>query len=178
MTAGFAAGASVLFSLWSVLGCPSPAAGQVPALADLPAAIKPPTGLSVYITALASGVQIYTCGKNEAGAWTWIFKAPEASLTDAQRKPLGKHYAGPTWEGLDGGKVVGAVKAPAPSPTGSIPLLFLDIKSREGSGGFTAAKNILRVATRGGTAPAQGCDAAHSGAESRVPYTAAYLFLK
>ena len=34
------------------------------------------------------------------------------------------------------------------------------------------------VATTGGTAPAQGCDEAHSGAENRVPYTATYLFLK
>ncbi|MGP0095122.1 MAG: DUF3455 domain-containing protein [Xanthobacteraceae bacterium] len=167
-----------LMVAFAVASAIQPAMAQVPALADLPAAIRPPEGLAVYVTALATGVQIYTCGKNPAGAWTWIFKAPEAALTNPQKKPLGKHYAGPTWEGLDGGKVVGAVKASVPSPSGSIPWLLLDIKSREGSGAFTAAQNILRVATRGGTAPVQGCDAAHSGAENRVPYTAAYLFLK
>jgi hypothetical protein len=169
---------AVGFAALAVACAIGPAAGQVPALADLPAAIKPPAGLSVYITALASGAQIYTCGKNDAGAWIWVFKAPEASLTDPQKKPLGKHYAGPTWEGLDGGKVVGAAKASAASPSGSIPWLLLDIKSHDGAGGFTAAKNILRVATTGGTAPAQGCDEAHSGAENRVPYAATYLFLK
>ena len=145
--------------------------------ADLPAALKP-AAMAPYLQVSATGVQIYACGKNTTGAWTWVFKAPEAQLFDAKKKQIGKHYAGPTWEGLDGGKVVGAAQANASSPSGSIPWLLLDIKSREGSGGFAAAKNILRVATTGGTAPAQGCDEAHSGAENRVPYTATYLFLK
>jgi hypothetical protein len=151
---------------------------QAPALADLPAAIKPAEGLSVYRTAHAVGAQIYTCTKNDAGVWTWTFKAPEAVLVDPQEKLLGKHYAGPSWEGLDGGKVVGAVKASAPSPDSSIPWLLLDIKSRDGNGEFTQAKAILRVATKGGVAPTGGCDEAHTGTEQRVHYTAAYLFLK
>jgi hypothetical protein len=181
MTSEFVARASAVRCLLSgiafVLMSTASAFAQAPP-ADLPAAINPPAGLSVYVTALATGVQIYTCGKNAAGAWTWTFKAPEAALTDPQQKPLGKHYAGPTWEGLDGGRVVGAVKANAPSPAGSIPWLLLDIKSREGSGALTQAQAILRLATTGGTAPATGCDEAHSGAENRVPYTATYLFLK
>jgi hypothetical protein len=151
---------------------------QSSVLADLPAAIKPAEGLAVYRTANALGVQIYTCGKNDAGAWTWIFKAPEALLVDPQEKMLGKHYAGPSWEGLDGGKVVGAAKASAPSPDNSIPWLLLDIKSREGNGEFTQAKAILRIATQGGVAPTTGCDEAHNGSEQRVRYTATYLFLK
>ena len=155
-----------------------PAFAQAPALADLPAAIKPAEGLTVYRTAHALGAQIYTCSKNDAGAWTWIFKAPEAVLVDPQEKLLGKHYAGPTWEGLDGGKVVGAAKASAPSPDNSIPWLLLDIKSRDGNGEFTQAKAILRVATQGGVAPAGGCDQAHAGSEQRVHYTAIYMFLK
>jgi hypothetical protein len=148
------------------------------ALADLPAAIKPAEGLAVYRSAHALGAQIYTCGKNDAGAWTWIFKAPEAVLVDPQEKLLGKHYAGPSWEGLDGGKVVGAAKASAPSPDNSIPWLLLDIKSREGNGEFTQAKAILRIATQGGVAPTTGCDQAHAGSEQRVHYTAIYQFLK
>jgi Protein of unknown function (DUF3455) len=156
----------------------SSAFAQSPPLADLPAAIKPPEGLSVYRTALGIGAQIYTCSKNDAGAWSWVFKAPEAVLVDPQEKLLGKHYAGPSWEGLDGGKVVGAAKASAPSPDGAIPWLLLDIKSREGNGEFTQAQAILRVATKGGVAPKDRCDAAHNGSEQRVHYTATYLFLK
>jgi hypothetical protein len=156
----------------------APATAQTPKLDELPAALKP-TGLSVYLEVPATGVQIYTCGKNDAGAPTWVFKAPEAVLNDTQQKQIGKHYAGPTWEALAGGKVVGAVKANAPAPeAGAIAWLLLDIKSSEGSGVFNQAKGILRVSTHGGVAPAAGCDAAHTGQEARVPYTATYLFLK
>src|SRR3954469_15866709 len=148
------------------------AAAQTP---DLPAALKP-VGMSVYLEVPATGVQIYTCGKNDAGAWAWTFKAPEAGLFDTGKKQIGKHYAGPTWEALAGGKVVGAVKANAPAPeAGAIAWLLLDIKSSEGTGPFNQAKGILRVSTHGGVAPAQGCDAAHAGEEARVPYTATYL---
>jgi hypothetical protein len=52
------------------------------------------------------------------------------------------------------------------------------VKSSEGSSVFTQAKGILRIATNGGVAPAQGCDEAHAGQEARVPYTATYVFLK
>jgi hypothetical protein len=154
---------------------PGPGPGGV---VELPAAINPP-GLTAYLTVPATGVQIYTCGRNAAGAWTWIFKGPEAELFDTQQKSIGKHYGGPTWEGHDGGKVVGAVKANAPAPGGNdIPWLLLDIRSSEGSGQFTQAKAIQRISTVGGTAPPQGCDEAHANQESRVPYTAIYLFLR
>jgi Protein of unknown function (DUF3455) len=147
--------------------------------AEEPPATLNPDKLSVYIDAAATGVQIYTCSKNPAGAWAWTFKAPEAALSDHDNKAVAKHYAGPTWEGPDGGKVVGAVKTSMPAPgAGDIPWLLLDIKSREGSGRLTEAKAIVRMATHGGTAPAQACGEAQSGQESRVPYTASYLFLK
>lgn len=149
------------------------------ALDNLPAAIKPAAGLSTYLEVLATGVQIYACGKNDAGALIWVHKGPEAQLFDAQKKPLGKHYGGPSWEGLDGNKVVGVLKASAPAPVASaIPWLLLDIKSREGSGMFAQAKAILRIATEGGLAPSTACSEKEAGKEVRVPYTASYLFLK
>jgi hypothetical protein len=150
---------------------------QAPALpANLPAALKP-VGMAPYLQVSATGAQVYTCSMSN-GAWTWVFKAPDAQLFDAQKKQIGKHYAGPTWEALAGGKVVGAVKASAPGGAGNIPWLLLDVKSRDGAGPFTDAKAILRIDTKGGVAPAQGCDRAHSGQEARVPYTANYVFLK
>ena len=36
--------------------------------------------------------------------------------------------------------------------------------------------SIQRLNTKGGKAPATGCDAAHVAQEVRVPYTANYLF--
>ena len=154
------------------------AVAQTPTLDQLPAALKPP-GMAVFLEVPATGVQIYTCGKNAAGAWAWNFKGPEAELFDTAKKKIGKHYGGPTWESNDGAKVVGAVKANAPAPGGNaIPWLWLDIKSSEGSGPFNQAKGILRVSTTTGTAPTSGCDEANSGKESRVDYTAVYLFVK
>jgi len=127
----------------------------------------------------AKGVQIYACNKNDAGAYVWAFKGPEAELADAAGKNIGKHYGGPTWEGTDGGKVVAAAKASAPAPGGNaIPWLLLEVKSRDGAGQFTQAAAILRVNTVGGQAPTTGCDEAHAGASQRVPYTATYYFLK
>ncbi len=154
---------------------------QTPALpTDLPAALKP-TGLSPYLQVSAQGVQRYTCEVN-AGAATWTFKEPQASLFDMQQRRVGRHGAGPTWTALDGGKptgsVVGAVKASAPGGAGNIPWLLLDVTSREGSGIFSDAKGILRINTQGGVAPAQGCDEAHAGQKLSVPYTANYVFLK
>ncbi len=152
------------------------ASAQMPTLPELPAALK--SSLSPFLEVSATGVQIYTCGRNDAGTFAWILKAPEAALFDKDRKQIGKHYAGPTWEGMQGGKVVGAAKANAPGGAGSIPWLLLDVKSSEGSGVFTQAKGILRISTNGGVAPTQGCDEAHSGQQARVPYTATYVFLK
>jgi hypothetical protein len=146
---------------------------------EIPDAIKPAPGLSRFLTATATGVQIYTCGRSDAGTPAWIFKAPEAQLFDPQQRQIGMHYAGPTWEADDGGKVVGTVKASIPAPGGTaIPWLLLDVTSREGAGLFTGATAILRILTVGGLAPAQGCAAAQAGGESRVPYTAMYQFLK
>ena len=171
-------------SLMGMLGTVGVLAGgqaalaQTPTVDQLPAAIKP-AGMSVYLEVPATGVQVYTCGKNPAGAWAWNFKGPEAELFDTSKKKIGKHYVGPTWEGQDGGKVVGAVKANAPAPGGNaIPWLWLEIKSSEGSGPFNQAKGILRVSTTAGTAPTSGCDEANNGKESRVDYTAVYLFVK
>ena len=154
------------------------ALAQAPAVPELPAALKPGE-LKAYLAVPAKGVQIYACHKNDDGAYAWAFKGPEAELADTGGKTIGKHYGGPTWEGSDGGKVVGAVKASAPAPGGNaIPWLLLDIKSRDGSGQLTQAAAILRVNTVGGQAAATGCDEAHAGTEQRVPYTATYYFLK
>ena len=71
---------------------------------EVPAALNPDK-LSIFRVVSATGVQIYTCTRNPAGATGWILKGPDAQLFDPQNRPVGKHYAGPTWEGLDGGKV-------------------------------------------------------------------------
>jgi hypothetical protein len=127
----------------------------------------------------AAGVQIYDCtaSKTDPSRFEWVFRAPEAQLFDKSGRTIGKHYAGPTWEGSDGSKVVGDVKGrdDGPDPD-AIPWLLLAAKSASGSGAFGRTQAIQRVNTAGGKAPATGCTAAEAGREARVPYKAVYYF--
>ena len=145
---------------------------------EVPAALNPDK-LSIFRVVSAAGVQVYTCARSPAGATSWVLKEPDAQLFDPLNVLVGKHYAGPTWESFDGGKVVGQVRTSMPAPAdNAIPWLLLDTRSHEGSGAFTGAKAIVRMETTGGIAPGDGCDEARFGQEALVPYTAIYVFLK
>ena len=135
------------------------ASSPYPAAPTVPPSLQAPAGSTLYLEALASGVQIYECSRKPDSTYEWAFKAPEATLTARSGQPLGKHYAGPTWEALDGSTAVGEAKArePAPSPS-AIPWLLLAAKSNSGSGTFANAKFVQRVATVGGIAPTEACN--------------------
>jgi FtsP/CotA-like multicopper oxidase with cupredoxin domain len=134
-----------------------------------------------FLEAHATGVQIYECAAKAVQPLTyeWTFRAPDAALADGSGHPLGKHFAGPTWEATDGSSVVGELKArdPAPSNT-AIPWLLLAAKSTTGTGVLSATKSIQRVQTAGGIAPAEACSAANAAQVARVPYTAIYYFYR
>lgn len=152
----------------------APPAGGVPAQLQVP----PPA--ASLLRANAEGAQIYSCAAKPGSAgFEWTLKAPDAILTDASGKPAIKHFAGPTWQANDGSKVVGEIAGRADAPGGqAIPWLLLKAKSHEGTGEFAAVTYIQRIDTKGGLAPAAGCDAAHVGQEQKVPYTAVYVFYK
>ena len=59
---------------------------------------------------------------------------------------------------------------------GSIPWLVLRAKSHAGNGIFSPVEYIVRSHTEGGIAPTAGCDQAHIGTETRVGYSAVYVF--
>jgi hypothetical protein len=165
-------------ALLAVAGC---ATSQVTAPSDVPAPLRAPAGQTAYLEALATGVQIYECASKpgEPSAFAWTFRAPEATLSDRSGRALGKHYAGPTWESVDGSKVVGQSKASDPGPDpAAIPWLLLTAKSTSGAGIFAQAMSIQRVRTVGGIAPSARCDAANATQVARVPYTAAYYFYR
>jgi hypothetical protein len=138
-------------------------------------ALAAPPGQRLALQLEATGVQIYTCTATPAGA-AWVFTAPEASLSAAGGAAAGKHYAGPTWEALDGSSVVGAKVAGATPDPSAIPWLLLRATSHGGKGTLAEVSFIQRVATHGGLAPAGGCSAATVGAVVRVAYTASYCF--
>ena len=165
----------------SILAGSGYAAVAATALPDVPATLRPPAGQVVYLEALATGVQIYECTskRDDPSTYEWAFRAPEAALADRSGRSLGKHYAGPTWESLDGSTVVGEVKASDPGPRQSaIAWLLLGAKATTGGGTFGQAKSIQRLQTVGGVAPSEPCSATNAKQVARVPYTASSYFYR
>lgn len=137
---------------------------------SVPDSLKPAAGESLALVVPAQGDQIYEC---RAGKWAFV--APEAELFNRAGKKIGRHYAGPHWESLDGSRIVGAVKARADAPrSGDIPWLLLSAKSVGAEGAFSKVTSIQRVTTMGGSAPIEPCS--QDGRRVRVPYTADYYF--
>ena len=136
-----------------------------------------PAGEKPAFALKATGVQIYTCKTSADGSeHKWAFVAPEATLSE-NGTIVGHHGAGPTWESMrDGSAVKGSVKAKQDGGAGNIPWLWLTATPTGAPGRFANVTSVLRVATKGGVEPANGCDAAHAGQEARVPYTADYYF--
>lgn len=120
----------------------------------------------------AEGVQIYQWN----GA-SWAFVAPLAvmSADAAGNGIIGTHYAGPTWESLSGGTVVGAVVDRCTPDATAVPWLLLSAVS-DGPGIFHRVDFIQRLNTAGGIAPAY--PGSFVGQEARVPYTTEYLFYR
>ena len=143
---------------------------------QVPEALRAPANEQLVMQVHAKGDQIYSC-KADGPQPAWTLKAPEAQLFDKDGKTFGKHFAGPSWEASDGSRVVGKAAANVPSPEAdSIPWLLVKVVSHAGEGVLAQVTSIQRINTKGGKAPATGCDAAHAGQEARVPYSADYLF--
>jgi len=147
---------------------------------EVPAALQVPDGNKVEFHAYAIGVQIYVCTQSakDPTQFSWVFKAPEAVLYDADGNVVGIHYAGPTWETQSGSKVVGQRLAGATVDRSAIPWLLLVARTAEGPGVLARSTYVQRVNTAGGLAPATGADAAHAGQEVRIAYTAEYFFYR
>ena len=145
---------------------------------DVPETLRPPAGQELVLQLHADGAQIYDCAAAPNGGYAWKFRAPEATLRDLSGKPMGSHYAGPTWRAPDGSTVVGEAIAKAPSrDPQSIPQLLLAAKRGEGEGVFSKVKSVQRLDTLGGQQPLTGCSSASDlGRVSRSPYTATYAF--
>jgi hypothetical protein len=142
---------------------------------SIPAKLQPPQGTVLIGSYAAKGTQIYVCAAKD-GANEWALKGPEAELRDAQGQIFAKHYVGPSWEAMDGSKIVGKVLASEPAPTAdAIAWLLLSVQP-SGNGVLSVARFVQRVNTVGGVGPSGVCAA--PGAEQRAPYTADYLIYK
>jgi hypothetical protein len=160
-----------LAALSSTVHAQSPAPSN-----QIPPQLRAPEGAKLLLHAIGKGDQIYTCKKQDAG-YAWTLKAPEAQLFDEKGHVIGRHFGGPSWRLSDDSQVTGKVVARADSPENdAIPWLLLTAADHSGTGLMSNVASIQRLNTRGGKAPADGCDPAHDGTESRVSYSADYYF--
>jgi hypothetical protein len=144
---------------------------------DVPDSIQAPSGEEVVLFAHATGAQIYTCAAAADGKFSWTLKGPQAELHDRKDKVIGEHTAGPTWKLKDGSEVTGKAAAKVDSlDADSVPWLLLNVVSHSGNGALSKVTTIQRVHTHGGQPPAEGCDDAHKGAETKSNYSADYYF--
>jgi hypothetical protein len=138
-------------------------------------------GDAVVATLHAEGAQLYECKSdpgNSAGqspAPTWQFREPIATLM-VDGKTIGRHYAGPNWDHVDGSGAKGKVTANAPGATpNDIAHLQIDVIERRGAGILANATTVQRINTKGGVL--QGpCE--NVGIYRSVPYSADYVFLR
>jgi hypothetical protein len=147
-------------------------AGQTSAQA--PTAIAAP-GATIAATFHAEGAQVYECKSDSDSELVWQAREPIATLI-LDGKTAGRHYAGPSWEHIDGSAVLARVVDTAPGSTpNDIPWLKLDVTIRRGVGALSGVTTVLRINTKGGTA--QGpCD--KLGSYRSVRYSADYVFLR
>jgi hypothetical protein len=140
----------------------------------LPDAIASP-GETVVLTVHAEGAQVYECKAGADGKLAWAFREPIASLL-VDGKTIGRHYAGPNWEHIDGSAVVGKVSGSAPGAgADDIAWLKLQVVSSRGNGVLTGVTTVQRINTKGGKLDGT-CDKA--GSFKSAPYSAEYVFLK
>src|SRR4051812_9621293 len=71
----------------------------------VPVKLRPPEGQTILLQVQAEGVQVYVSKEVGPGKVAWAFKAPLADLFHGGKR-AGYHYAKPSWEALDGSKVV------------------------------------------------------------------------
>ncbi len=132
-------------------------------------------GETIVLTLHAEGAQMYECKAGADGKLAWAFREPIATLL-VDGKTVGRHYAGPNWEHIDGSAVVGKVSGNAPGATpNDIAWLKLEVISHRGSGILSAVTTVQRINTRGGKIEGP-CE--RSAACDSVAYSADYVFLR
>jgi hypothetical protein len=161
---------------------------NVVALACLVSAVEapaqPPLAIDkkkIITTLHAEGAQIYECKldtstpTSQSGALTWQFREPIATLMIGSQT-VGRHYAGPRWDLVDGGGVRGRLVTSTPAPAANdIPWLELEVVDSNNEGVLSGAVTVLRVNSKGGLAQGS-CEA--EGKYLSIPYAADYLFLR
>jgi uncharacterized protein DUF3455 len=139
-----------------------------------PPAITVP-GESVVAIFHAEGAQIYECKHDQKNKLFWMLREPVATLI-LDGKTIGFHFAGPSWQHIDGSSVRAHMVSAAPGATFSdIPWLKLEATGHGGDGVLSRVAMVQRINTKGGAVQGS-CETA--GVYRSVPYSADYVFLR
>lgn len=142
-------------------------------MAQMPPAISV-RGEKAVATFHAEGAQVYECKRASGNKLIWQLREPVAALM-AEGSTIGLHYAGPSWQHIDGSAVQAKLVSAAPGATfNDVPWLKLEVTEQRGAGLLSHVKTVQRINTKGGVT--QGaCET--EGAFRSVPYSADYVFL-
>jgi hypothetical protein len=155
---------------------PGKTGAVMPPSLGLFSSIKVPSDREPTLQLSAQGVQIFRCEKRD-GEFAWVFRQPEAQLSDATGKPVGRHGASFSFEHNDGSRLVATVAAYDEAPNAT-DLRWLLLTTRSyGKGAFEGVTHVQRVNTRGGMPPAK-CDAAQANQLLRVDFSADFVFYR
>ena len=160
---------------WALVALPASEDAKVPETIAAPAGFQ-----KLLLSVEARGVQIYKAEAGDDGKLKWVHQAPVADLFDSKGKKIGYHYAGPSWETLDGSKVAKgestkAVPVDAPNKSDDVPWLLIKVNSADVMPGtLSDAAYVQRLKTKGGVPPRDAPKRA--GTIVGVPYTAEYRF--
>ncbi|MCC8960997.1 DUF3455 domain-containing protein [Bradyrhizobium sp. Pear76] len=162
---------AVALASFLLTGSAALAADPMPPLPDAVAAPGEIPVLSVH----AEGVQVYECKPVTDGKLAWSFREPVATLI-ADGRTVGRHYAGPNWEHVDGSAVTARTAGTAPGATpADIPWLKLEVISHRGNGLLSSVATVQRINTSGGELNG-ACDKV--GALKGAAYSADYVFVR
>jgi hypothetical protein len=184
------------------LALPQAAQAQVVTPPPVPPGLEVPAGNELYLLGHATGTQNYQCQPVDSlGRVAWTLFTPEATLFGEQGEQLTTHFFSPNpFEPTPGQFAIGLVRATwqdsrdtstfwgraiasvTVRPNAITEVLLQRAGVTPGpTGGSTlsVATFVQRLNTRGGLAPATGCNIPTDvGNRAFVPYLADYLFYK
>ena len=159
------------FSLAALLYTCAFCGGQ--AAAQVPDAIAAP-GETTLATLHAEGAQVYECKAGTDGKLAWAFREPVASLF-VDGKTVGRHYAGPNWDHVDGSGVTAKAAGNAPAKSANdIPWLKLQVTDAAATGYWRGRRPF------NGSIPRAACSAGHATRRAHFmprPTAPDYVFL-
>ncbi|GHF73064.1 hypothetical protein GCM10010218_62840 [Streptomyces mashuensis] len=128
-----------------------------------------------FQASVVRGSQVYACVKQPDGSAAFTQENVSAALGGNIAHSFVRPGGAPQWKAPDGSAVTGEVTDKAPNGAGNIPELDLKATRSGADKGLLAdTREVLRLNTRGGVAPAGTCT---PGQRAAVPYTADYVFV-